>query len=233
MSPNLSTADGRRGMEREDALEYITQFDLDPALLGEVISAGRQHTIFRYDANQVLKLPNRSLYMKIYGAFTYEIVRRDVELLRSYLPRYLPPTEVLHGQQDADDYVIVQEYFPTARFVSGREFARVRDQFAEIAEANRHIIDDHNLSIDFFGNQSFRTSLLAALSGRKEQALLNNVVVVDDQHGQPQLWITDVNLSELRLGFRADDSLPRWMIDNAIFALTRWMIWRLFGIRVR
>jgi hypothetical protein len=231
--PNTSIADGRRGMEREDALEYLQSFDLDPALLGEVISAGRQHTIFRYGADQVAKLPNRSLYMKIYGAFTYEIVHRDVELLRRYVPRYLPPTTVLHGNQDADDYVVLQHYYPHARFVNGAEFARVRDQFAEIARGNHQIIDQHDLSIDFFGNQSFRTSLIAAITGRKEDALLNNVVMIDDEHGQAHLLITDVNLSELKLGFRADDSFPRWLIDNAVFALTRWMIWRLFNVEVK
>lgn len=231
-SVSKGIADGQRGMEREDALEYIAHFDLDPTLLGDVISAGRQHTIFRYGETQVLKLPNRSLYMKIYGVFTFEIVHRDVDLLRRYLPRYLPPTEVLHSHHDADDYAVVQEYYPHARFVSGREFGRIREQFAEIAAANRRIIDEHNLSIDFFGNQSFRTSLVAALTGNKEQAILNNVLMVDDETGQPYLRITDVNLSELKLGFRADDSLPRWLIDNAVFALTRWMTWRLFGVAI-
>lgn len=230
--PN-SIADGQRGMEREDALDYIAHFDLDPALLGDVISAGRQHTIFRYGDTQVLKLPNKSLYMKIYGAFTYEIVHRDVELLRRYTPHYLPPTDVLHSNHDADDYVVVQQYFPDARFVTGKEFARVRDQFAEIAAANREIIEAHDLSIDFFGNQSFRTSLIAALTRRNEQALLNNIVMVEGDAGQPRLWIMDVNLSELRLGFRADDSLPRWLIDNAVFALTRWMMSRLFDVTVK
>lgn len=231
--PPNSIADGQRGMEREDALEYIVHFDLDPALLGDVISAGRQHTIFRYGDTQVVKLPNRSLYMKIYGAFTYEIVHRDVELLRRYTPRYLPPTEVLHSSIDADDYVVVQQYYPHARFVSGGEISRIRDQVAEIAAANREMIDAHDLSIDFFGNQSFRTSLFAALTGHQEQALLNNIVMIDDDMGRPHLLITDVNLSELKLGFRADDSLPRWLIDNAVFALTRWMMWRLFGVAVK
>ncbi len=220
-------------MERADALEYLAGFALDPALLGEVLSAGRQHTIFRYGEAQVLKLPNKSLYMKIYGAFTYEVVHRDVELLRRYAPRYLAPTEVLHGNHNADDYIVVQDYYPAARFVSGHEFPRVRDQFAEIVAANHALIHQHSLSIDFFGNQSFRTSLLAAVTGQPGSALLNNVVLVEDDAGKPQLRIIDVNLSELRLGFRADDSLPRWLIDNGLFALTRWMIWRLFGIEVR
>ncbi|MDX2136520.1 MAG: hypothetical protein SF123_00370 [Chloroflexota bacterium] len=222
-------ANARRGMERDDAIRYLADFDLDPALVGTAISAGRQHTIFVYDQTRVIKVPNKSLYMTIYGALHCEVVRRDVNLLARYVPQFLVPTQVLHSRQDAEDYVIMQEYLPTARFVTGDQFHRVRDQFAQMVEGNRQMMRAHGLSIDFFGNHSFRQSLVALLTGRKQRALLNNILLVDDGSAA-RLVITDVNLSELRLKLDADFSLSRWLIDNGIYWSSRWMIRALFGL---
>jgi hypothetical protein len=220
-------------MDREDALDYLEDFDLNAGLLGRVLTAGRQHTIFMYGDEQVLKLPNRSLYMRVYGGFTHEIVQRDVDILTEHLPAFIVNTRVLASRDDDEDYAVLQDYLPTARFMSGRDYDRypqVREQFAEIVRANQHLNDAHRLSIDFFGNQSFRQSLLAALIGRREGALLNNILIIEAD-GAARLVITDVNLSELRLGWTEDVNFFHWLIDRALFVLTRWMLRRLFAVR--
>jgi hypothetical protein len=222
-------ANARHGMEREDAVRYLADFDLDPALLGESISAGRQHTIFVYDRTQVVKVPNKTLYMAMYGAFHYEVVKRDVDLLAHYVPQFLAPTHVLHSLHNAEDYVIMQKYLPTARFVTGDKFTLVRDQFAQMVSANQQMVRAHGLSIDFFGNHSFRQSLIALLTGRKQRALLNNILILEDG-STSRLVITDVNLSELRLKLDADFTLSRWLIDNGVYWSSRWMIRALFGL---
>jgi hypothetical protein len=220
-------------LERDEALAYLSSFELDPTLLGRRISAGRQHTIFLYDDQYVLKLPNHSLYMSVYGAFTHAIVQRDVDVLNRYLPEHIPRTTVLRSTCDADDYAVLQDYLPTARFLSGADYdayPTIREQFARIATVNRQLNDDHRLSLDFFGNQSFRQSLLAAALKQRRRALLNNLLIVEQP--QPRILITDVNLSELRLGWTPDVNAAHWLIDRGLFLLSRWMLRRLFEVKV-
>lgn len=200
---------------------------LDPALLGEPISAGRQHHIFHYGPTQTVKIPRRSLYMRLYGAIPSQAVTRDVHLLQTHLGPYTVPTTVYPGKSGRS-YVVLQEFLGGAQFLTGINFPDVREDFASIAAVNRTVLRQHNLSIDFFGNLGFKQSLPAALLGQPQRALLNNLMVAQVD-GRPRIRIVDVNLSELKRKTQ-DVRLFHWLVDRGLFLLTRWMIRRLFAI---
>jgi hypothetical protein len=218
-------------MDREDALAYIANFDLEPALLGAAIAAGRQHSVYLYGDTQVVKLPNQSLYMRLYGAIAPEAIERDVHILTTMLPKYVVPTQVLRSRTDPEAYVVLQEHLPHARFISGTEYHRVRDELEEIVLINHTIIEQHRLSIDFFSYQGFRQSMRAFFMRRKQEALLNNLLIVD-VGDDAQIRITDVNLSELRVWLKGDVNLFHWIVDNGVFLLTRIMLRDLFNLRI-
>jgi hypothetical protein len=217
-------------MNREQVKVYMRDFDLDPALLGDLISSGKQHRIFRYGPRHIIKTPRRSLYMKVYGAFDYETIKRDMDVLLRYMPQFCVETEVLRSALDVDDYVIKQVYLGESEFITGVNFPHIRDDFATLVQLNRQIIKDHRLSVDFFRNHGYLQSLRASVSRRKERALLNNLLVVPHDNAY-RIQITDINLSELRWHRHKHVSLIQWMIDYTIFQSSRFLIRDLFGVK--
>jgi hypothetical protein len=216
-------------MKRDEVLAYLADFDLAVERLGDVILEGKQHAVYRYGDDQIIKVPKRSLYMKLYGAIDYDAVLRDVTLLQTHLSEFIVPTQVLQSRRSPDQYVIVQTYLPDATFITGDRFPAIRDDFARIVAVNRQFIEQYRLSIDFFGNIGFQRSIIASLLRRRDLALLNNLLLVE-RAGRPYIKITDVNLSELRLWWRADVKLFHWIVDSAVFTITRLLIRDHFGI---
>lgn len=216
-------------MKREDVLAYLADFDLETRYVGEVLLEGKQHAVYRYGDDQIIKVPKRSLYMKLYGAIDYAAVLRDVRLLQTHLSEFVVPTQVLQSRRNADQYLILQTYLPDAVHITGEHIPAIRDDFARIVAVNRSFIEQHRLSIDFFGNIGFRRSIIASLLRRRDLALLNNLLLVE-RDGRLQIKITDVNLSELRLWWRADVRLFHWLVDWTVFSITRLLIRDHFGI---
>ncbi len=216
-------------MKRKEVLAYLADFDLEVQRVGDVLLEGKQHAVYHYGDDQIIKVPKRSLYMKLYGAIDYDAVLRDVTLLQTHLSEFVVPTQVLQSRRNPDQYVILQAYLPDAIYITGDRFPAIREDFARIIAVNRHFIEQHRLSIDFFGNIGFRRSILASLLRRREMALLNNLLLVE-RDGRAHIKITDVNLSELRLWWNADVKLFHWIVDSAVFTITQLLIRDHFGI---
>jgi hypothetical protein len=216
------------------ARRYAAGFDLDPADIGDLLAAGKQHDTFRYQDRWVIKVPQPSLYMQVYGVLRYQDILRDVQLLQEYLAPYTPETHVLRAKQ-GDDYVIVQEYLQGATYITAPHMPALRDDFQRILAANRAMVGAHKLSIDFFGNKGLRQSIRAVLTGRRDQALINNLLRVATPDGPataPPIKIVDVNLSGLAFPGAHAHHWFRWGIDRGLYHVSAWLLRALFDLRV-
>ena len=216
-------------MDRHDAFQYLSNFDLDRGCLGEQISAGKQHQIYLYGDDQVAKIPRRSLYMKVYGPFHYETVVRDLNILNDFLGEFVVSTQVLRSKSNDSDYVILQQRIKDAQFITGINFSDVRDDFVRIVEANAQIILQQRVSLDFFGNIGFQRSLLASSLRRKDMALMNNLLVVRE-NSRLRIKIADTNLSELRLHFHHEVGVFQWLVNSIVFKITKFLIQDNFDV---
>lgn len=216
-------------MDRHDAFQYLSNFDLDYGRLGERISAGKQHQIYQYGDDQVVKIPRRSLFMKVYGPFHYETVVRDLNILNDFLGEFVVPTQVLRSKSDDSDYVILQQHLKEAQFLTGINFPDVREDFIRVVQSNAQIILQHRVSLDFFGNIGFQRSLLASSLRRKDRALMNNLLVVRE-NSRLRIKIADTNLSELRLHFHHEVGLFQWLVDSMVFKITKFLIHDNFDV---
>lgn len=219
----------RLSVNHEDVQRYLQDFDLDPLPLGKRIAGGRQHVIHLYNDSQVIKVPRRSLYMKVYGPFHHATIVRDLNILHDYMDEFVIPTTVLQSRRDADDYAILQPHLPNAEYLTGVNFPATQDDLHRIAQSNRAIIHKYRVSVDFFGNIGFQRSLFASLLRRKHMALMNNLLVVHD-NGRPRIKIADTNLSELRFHYHPEVGLFQWLIDSLVFHTTRLLIHDNFGV---
>lgn len=210
-------------MEHHEVQDYLRDFDLDPVGLGKRISGGRQHVIHLYSDAQVIKVPRRSLYMKVYGPFHHATIVRDLDILRDHMSEFVVPSTVLQSRRERDDYAILQPHLTNAEYLNGKNFPATQDDLHRIAEGNRSIIHKHRVSVDFFGNIGFKRSMLATLLRRKDMALMNNLLVVQD-NGRPRIKIADTNLSELRFHYHPEVGLFQWLIDSLVFQTTRLLI---------
>lgn len=209
---------------------YLTHFELNPAQVSDLIGQGKQHIIYRYGDNHILKIPKRSLYMQTYGALEYEILQRDLGILRNCIGDFIPQTEVL-ASDDGEHYIVIQEWLRGAQFVNHANFPLVREQFLRIVEANCAIIAQHHLSLDYLGYLGFQSSIRASLLRRRSLALMTNLLVIDTETG-PALRIVDINLSEL--GFRREGGITlfHWLMDTFSFRMADWLIGDNFGVTV-
>lgn len=218
-------------MDTRAVIDYCAQFDLDPKLIGIRLSAGKQHTIYTYGERQVIKVPKHSLYMNLYGPFHYETIVRDLTILQDYVGDYVAQTAVLKSRTNDTDYVIMQERLFNATFLTGEQFELVKGDFLRIIEANRSIIQQHQVSIDFFGNIGFQRSIVASILRQKRWALMNNILIVPDKT-MLRLKIADTNLSELRFHYHEEVGIVQWLVDSAVFQMTKWLIQDNFGVRL-
>ncbi len=210
---------------------YLQDFDVQPEQMGQRISAGRQHTIYRYGVDEVIKIPQRSLYMKVYGPFHHETIVRDLNILLEHLGEFIIPTRVLQSRTDPDDYVIVQQWLPQSEFLTGLNYPATGDDLQRITEGNRAIIQKYRVSVDFLGNIGFQQCLKASLMRQPQRACMNNLLVVPGAE-RPCIRIADTNLSELRFHYHAEVGLFQWVIDSALFQITRLLIHDNFGVEL-
>jgi hypothetical protein len=207
---------------------YVDTFDIDMPAIGRIIAAGRQHFVCAYQSNRVIKVPQNSLYMNIYGPSDYHAIERELDILNTFFAEFMPQTHVL-GSSRHKGYVIVQERLNDFEFITQTNFASIQEQFKRMVNINRHIVREHRASLDFFGNLGLQRTLRASLRRKPDGALMNNLVVVR-QTGQPSIKIVDTNLSELALG---KDITPfRWAVDSLVFQTTRFLLRDNFRIHL-
>src|SRR5258706_1709780 len=114
--------------------DYLSQFDVDRAAVGDMAGQGTQHYIFHYRSNKVIKIPKNSLALAALGRMNSAQVLRDLEILNHYLPDYVVNTEVLCAPNGR--YAVIQEVLEDAENVTYANFPLVKDGFVQVLESN-------------------------------------------------------------------------------------------------
>jgi len=208
--------------------QYVTDFDIDPAAIGQLVAEGKQHYTYRYQDDKVIKIPKQSVYMTAYGRFTYQDIQAELAILKEFLGDFTVTTRVLRTQAH-HGYIIMQDFLHEFEFVTWTNFALVEHDFIRIVEANRAIIHAYGLSLDLLGNKGLQRSFAASIFRKRELALMNNVLVIK-REGTYTVRIVDINL--IRLGRYKDISLFRRLVDRYCFELSSYLLKDNFKLEI-
>jgi len=208
--------------------QYVADFDIDAADIGQLVAEGKQHYTYRYQDDKVIKIPKHSVYMMAYGRFNYKDVIDELAILTEFVSDLIVTTQVL-GARNHHGYVIIQDFIHEFEFVTWQNFPLIEYDFIRIVEANRQIIDTHGLSLDLLGNKGLKHSFIASIFRKKELALMNNILVIKRQ-GTYTVRIVDLNLLQLRR-FK-DVNIFRMLIDRNCFELSRYLLRDNFKLKI-
>jgi hypothetical protein len=210
--------------------EHLVQFDIDPDAVGKILAQGTQHDIYAYQHDKVLKIPKLSTMHSVLGKVDPSTILQHLEILKSYIPEYVMNTQVLTTESGL--YLILQELLSNASPFTYSRFPLVRDHIATIVDANRQIVQDHGLTLDFLGNSGYWGCVTAALSRRKTFAFSNNLLITQEANGRYRLCVVDINLGYTWLRTRGSTPLTflHSVGDSVYYQVQRLLIWDIFGL---
>jgi hypothetical protein len=207
--------------------EYLAQFDLDYAAVGDMAGQGTQHYIFHYLPNKVIKIPRNSFMLTALGRMDSTQVLRDLEILNQYMPEYVVDTEILCARNG--HYAVIQEVLEDAEHLTYATFPLVKDDFVRVVEANQRIVRDHCLTLDLLGNTGYWGCLVATLLRKKKLAFSNNLLTVK-QGERHTIKIVDTNLMCPFVRCSRGIGALRALVDARYFGLSRFLIRDNFGV---
>jgi hypothetical protein len=208
--------------------QYVADFDIDAAAIGQLVAEGKQHSTYRYQDDKVIKIPKQSAYMTVYGRFSYRDITDELAIITKFLGDFVVPTRVLCTTSHSG-YIIMQDFLHEFEFVTSTNFAWIEHDLIRVVEANRKIIQTHCLSLDLLGNKGLQRSLAASIVRKKELALMNNLLVIQ-KDGTSTVRLVDLNL--IQLGRYKDVSLFRRLVDRSCFELSRYLLKDNFSLRI-
>lgn len=208
--------------------EYVADFDLDTASVGQLVAEGKQHFTYRYQDDKVIKIPKQSVYMNAYGRFTYQDIVDELAIITKFFGDFIVTTQVLCTRSHSG-YIIMQDFLHDFEFVTSTNFALVKHDFVEVVEANRKIIQTHGLSLDLLGNKGLQHSLAASIFRKKELALMNNLLVIQ-KDGAYTVRLVDLNL--IQVGRYKEVNLFRRLMDQWCFQLSRYLLKANFCLEI-
>ena len=202
-------------MSSAHAIKHLQASGLDTTLLGSKVGAGAGHRVFKYGDNHVVKIPRFIWAKSNLSIITADDAQKNIEHAQQHFENYILSTEI-HRSTLNSSYCIVQEWVPS--FVNLRsdhifEHVHLARQFADILRRNQELIKSEGLSLDFFGQEGFIKTTLAAL--RLSHPQMSNLVVSNEER-DPQIYIADSQLFEIRKPENAQ--MARRMMAEA----TRW-----------
>lgn len=206
---------------------YLAQFNIDPGTLGDLAGQGTQHYIYAYPQDRIIKIPKKSLLVSAYGGLSAAAIKRDVDILKRYLPDYVVDTAVLYG--DNGSYVVIQDRLHNPEFITSVNFPLIRHDFERIVESDRRMIRDHCLTLDLLGNIGWWRCLAASLLRQKNRAFMNNLLLTR-HNGQCAVKIVDINLIHPYRHCARGIGLLRSVIDMLYFQISRFLIRDNFGV---
>lgn len=172
--------------------------------IGRLVSRGKQHLVYTYQDDWVIKVPRQTWFMQLYGLLTPETLQRDLFLLQQYFEPYLAATQILPHE---DTYCILQQRIQ-GRPIRAKESPSVREQLRLIWSANAELKREHGLFLDVFGFLGITTSSASLLTGGLISPRMTNMLVDESSN---RILIVDTNLSTTRQ--RAGSSLAHTTID--------------------
>lgn len=210
-------------------IRHLQACGLDPARLGARVGTGTGHRVYRYGADQVVKIPRFHWLKHHLAILTSTEAVRNARLTQEYLGEYVPATTV-YPHPSKNSYCVVQQYLPDFQnLTSGLlvEQVALAKQFTDLLRHNRRLIEEHGLSVDFFGQEGTLKTLLAYV-GLAQSQMAN--VGVAAKSGQPHLYLTDLQLFDVRRPENAH--LSRRLMAEASrwgFLLNKQLAKRRFG----
>lgn len=158
--------------------------------IGAFVSSGKQHLVYSYQDNWVIKVPRHTWCMRLYGFMSSSTLQRDLKLLQQYFPEFLAPTQVIPHH---NSYFILQKRI-RGRPVTSTESPEVQEQLQLLWEANQRLKQEHRFFLDIFGFLGITFSSLSLVSGSWVQPRMTNILV---EEGTNRIRIVDTNLATL------------------------------------
>lgn len=214
-------------MKKQQHLQYLRSFEIDLSAVGALLAKGKQHFVFAYGKDQVIKVPRSSAYNKLYGLIPARIIKTDLQLLEKYCSDFIPNTQVLVSKKK---YIIIQKRVLKPAFVTQFTVEKVRPDLEKLLASGEKLFKEQGLFLDIFGYQGMTQSILALLQMNKTRALMTNVVI-DFGQTKPKLYLVDTNLTSLPQQNHPANIFHR-VVDLITIMNTRILASWAFGLRI-
>lgn len=214
-------------MKKQQHLQYLRSFEIDLSVVGSLLAKGKQHLVFAYGKDQVIKVPRSSAYNKLYGLIPARIIKTDLQLLEKYCSDFIPNTQVLVSKKK---YIIIQKRVLKPAFVTQFTVEKVKPDLEKLLASGEKLFTEQGLFLDIFGYQGMIQSILALLQMNKTRALMTNVII-DFGHAKPKLYLVDTNLTSLPQQNHPANIFHR-VVDLITIMNTRILASWAFGLRI-
>lgn len=202
---------------------------LEAGLIGNLLGQGAGHRVYEYGKDKVLKLPkSHPFYLPLH--FTDK--KRLVDLLYAYFPGFCLETDILSSPTHPG-YAFLQRRLGDYQDITPKNFSLIENQFTELVEKNRRLLEDQKLSLDFLGSRGMAAGIEALCKPSVEPAMTN--VVAEWREDQPFLVISDMNLKRLGDQWHPPSllGLNRYqLIARGVFGINRLLIRHHFGVDI-
>lgn len=212
---------------RETHLVYASAFPISTKHIGKMISKGKQHFVYEYGKNQVVKIPRRSVYNRLYGILDVDVIKADLELLFKYCKPFIPNTEIFEKD---DAYIIIQDKIAKPSFVTQSRIQNITPELLTLIHSGKNLYKNHGVFLDIFGYQGMTQSLIALLQLNKTRALMTNILI-DYSHDKPKLFLVDTNLSSVPQKTHPANFFHK-SIDILTISLTKFLTSWAFDIKM-
>ena len=210
---------------------YLKQFSqINPLDVGPYINEGGQHYVFRYQEDKVIKVPKRSILMRLYGLYKPADLKNSDTNLNEIFNGYFLDIQVL-ASDNRRHYVIIQKYLKNALPLTLKNFQNVKDQFLAIVKYNHELIKLHKQALDFISFRGFFSTLLGTILRQKYRAVMENLLVYSE-NGKPALKLVDANLLELKPRMTKRLNPLHWLVDQFFYWSSKILIIDNFGVDI-
>lgn len=188
-----------------------------------LISYGRQHTIYRLTKRYVIKIPRTKL---LEPQLPLAQITEDLDLLNRYFHEFMLKTEVFPDARYG--YVIIQEYIPHLRNLGYTTLDTVRNQFEQLIALNRTMRDASNVSLDYFGHLGLLKTLKGIVTRNTQLFCLSNIAVDLKTN---RIVILDTNLSLLTPVRKNRWMVLQYLVDIVSYNSNKLLLWYCFDLR--
>jgi hypothetical protein len=215
-------------MNRSAITSYLKNFNIDINDVGTYIAQGGQHYVFHYKTSQVIKIPKKSLLMRLYGMYNYETIVKSYQTAKIFFGEYLLDSEILSDKQ-GKTYIIIEKFLNTGQVITTKNFADIRQHFDKILDQNRLLKTQNQQCLDIMSFYGTFRSIIASLLRQKNRAVIENILVTNE-NGKNNLKIIDFNLLEVRF-INMKISPVHWLVDHLFYLLAKILLNDNFEIR--
>lgn len=188
------------------------------------ISHGRQHTIFLFNKDYIIKIPHKKV---LEPRLPKAQILEDLSVLQKYFPHHIPWTCVYDHPQYG--YVILQKYISGIQPLTPNAPLSIKKQLRSILRQNRKMKEDTKLSLDFFGHKGFLSLIHAFLRNDRRCVQICNLGISSLEKNR--IYILDTNLSLLTPKRDTRQMWFQFLIDIISYNANKWFLQLCFRER--